>query len=190
MKQVRDDLEALLDKLGLLQKVKGFYPVVKWDDIVGVELAKYTKPLKYENETLLIGVSSPLFKRELEGMQKELISIIKEKSGGETPIKRLSFKVFSVERKSKKKISQDESIIENCPVELDDNDYKWVDELVARFKGDEILKQSYRRVLVAYKLSEKKMEKLGYKRCAKCGALFDGRGKLCPVCEIEDKRRQ
>jgi len=158
MKQVRDDLEALLDKLGLLQKVKGFYPVVKWDDIVGVELAKYTKPLKYENGTLLIGVSSPLFKRELEGMQKELISIIKEKSGGETPIKRLSFKVFSVERKSKKKIPQDESIIENCAVELDENDYKWVDELVARFKGDEILKQSYRRVLVAYKLSEKKME--------------------------------
>ncbi len=189
MKRVRDDLEDLLDKLGLLQKVKGFYPVVKWDNIVGAELAKYTKPLKYEDGTLLIGVSSPLFKRELEGMQKELISIIAEKSGGETPIKRLSFKVLSIEKKSKKKISQ-YGPIENVAVELDENDYKWVEELVARFKGDEILKKSYRRVLIAYKISEKRMEKLGYKRCAKCGALFNGHGKLCPVCEIEDKKRQ
>ncbi len=189
MKRVRDDLEDLLDKLGLLQKVKGFYPVVKWDNIVGVELAKYTKPLKYEDGTLLIGVSSPLFKRELEGMQKELISIIAEKSGGETPIKRLSFKVLSIEKKSKKKISQ-YGPMENVAVELDENDYKWVDDLVARFKGDEILKKSYRRVLIAYKLSEKKMEKLGYKRCEKCGALFNGHGKLCPVCEIADKKRK
>ena len=76
MKRVRDDLEDLLDKLGLLQKVKGFYPVVKWDNIVGVELAKYTKPLKYEDGTLLIGVSSPLFKRELEGMHEESLRLV------------------------------------------------------------------------------------------------------------------
>lgn len=188
MKTIKNGVEEFLEKRGLLKKVKGFYPVVKWNEIVGESLAKYTRPLKYEDGTLLIGVTSPLFKRELEGMKGELIQVIKEKGGVDTPVKRLSFRIISLED-SRLKVKPDKKFEEeDVQVELDKSDYDWIESLVSKFNGDKSLKESFRKVLTAYRIAEKKMEKLNYKKCAKCGAFFKGRGKLCPVCEIEDKR--
>ncbi|BAL80131.1 DUF721 domain-containing protein [Caldisericum exile] len=189
METIKRGIDDFFERRGLLKKIKGFYPVVKWGEIVGEQLARYTRPLKYQDETIFIGVSSPLFKRELERMKDDLIRMIKEKSGEDTPVKYLNFRLipFGEEKiKAKKKLK---NIVENVEVELDKTDYDWIDSLLLCFKGDDKLKESFRNVLIAYRIAEKKMEKLGYKRCAKCGALFKGRGKLCPVCEIEDKKR-
>ncbi|MGC8789874.1 MAG: hypothetical protein ACP5QM_08220, partial [Caldisericum sp.] len=90
--------------------------------------------------------------------------------------------------KVKKRETSEKENIESINVELDESDYKWIDSLVLHFRGNKNLKESFRNVLVAYKIAEKRMEKLGYKKCAKCGALFKGPGKLCPVCFIEDKK--
>lgn len=190
MRTIKNGIDEFLEKRGLLKKIKGFYPVVKWDEIVGNELAKYTLPLKYEDGTLLIGVTSPLFKRELEGMKNEIINIIKEKGGEDTPVKFLRFTLISVEDKRlkvRKKIEK--HISEDIEVELDSEDFRWIDDIISKFKGDKNLKESYRKVLIAYRIAEKKMERLGYKKCAKCGAYFEGKGLLCPVCEIQDKSR-
>ncbi len=180
-------LDGILEKYGILNKVKGFYPIVDWQAIVGEELAKYTRPVKYENKTLIIEVSSPLFKRELENMKEELLAIISKKSLGFTPIKYLSFRVSSnVVYEKKPKESKNSEDIE---VTLDQDDFKWIENEVSKFKGSKALKDSYRKLLTTFKLTEKKMILLNYKRCMKCGALFNGRGKLCPVCEINDKRQ-
>ncbi|MGB9770045.1 MAG: DUF721 domain-containing protein [Caldisericum sp.] len=191
MKIIKSGINEFLEKRGLLKKIKGFYPIVKWDEIVGEQLAKYTKPLKYQDGTLTIGVTSPLFKRELEIMKDDLIRMIKEKSGEDTPIQFLNFRLIAVEDgklKVKKRETSEKENIESIDVELDESDYKWIDSLVLHFRGNKNLKESFRNVLVAYKIAEKRMEKLGYKKCAKCGALFKGPGKLCPVCFIEDKK--
>jgi hypothetical protein len=189
MRTIKNGIDEFLEKRGLLKKIKGFYPVVKWDDIVGEQLAKYTRPLKYEDGILLIGVTSPLFKRELEGMKNELINIIKEKGGEDTPVKHLRFTLIPLwDNKLKVKKNIVKNISEDIEVELDEKDFQWIDTIVSKFKGDNSLKESYRKVLIAYRIAEKKMEKHGYKKCAKCRAYFSGRGKLCPVCELEDKR--
>ncbi|MEF3245026.1 MAG: DUF721 domain-containing protein [Caldisericaceae bacterium] len=180
-------LDGILKKYGILNKVRGFYPIVDWKAIVGEELAKYTRPVRYDNETLIIEVSSSLFKRELENMKDELLAIISKRSLGFTPIKYLSFRVSSkvVHEKKPKEVKNSEDI----EATLDQEDFKWIENEVKKFKGSESLKDSYRKLLTTFKLTEKKMILLNYRRCMKCGALFNGRGKLCPVCEIKDKRQ-
>jgi uncharacterized OB-fold protein len=44
-------------------------------------------------------------------------------------------------------------------------------------------------LLIEYKKTVRKKEAMGFKKCAKCGAYFTGKGKLCPVCEIQEKKR-
>jgi len=175
----------ILRKYGIYNKIMGFYPVVNWENIVGSELAKYTKPIKYDDGVLIVGVSSPLFKRELENMKDELLSVIASKSKGFTPVKTLQFRLIETPKRVKQTKPEPEPEVE---VELSEADYEWINREVMRFKGSEKLKEDFRRVLLVFKITERKMEKLGYKRCEKCGALFKGKGKLCPVCEINDRK--
>ena len=178
-------VDAFLEERGLIKKVKGYYPFIKWKEIVGEGLSMYTTPLKYEDGTLFIGVSSYLFKRELEYMKGDILKAINEKIGGDSPIVRLEFKIMPLKRNVREVHKEDEP-----DVRLDTTDIEWIEKLVMALEGDEGLRKAYRNVLIQFKLREKKMVALHYKRCEKCGALFKGSGKLCPVCEIEDRKRK
>jgi len=46
MEKTKSLLDEVLKKYGILNKIRGFYPVIKWNEIVGNELTKYTKPVK------------------------------------------------------------------------------------------------------------------------------------------------
>jgi len=199
LNNIKDSLNALLKKRELYVKVKGTVTPTKWREIVGDTLSQYATPIYYKEGVLYIGVVSSLFKRELESMKGEILSKIKS-SIGESPIVDVKFRIAdsgvkiplksnSNKKPSLKQAGSVQRIDVTNGIQLEENDIKWIEENVKRLKSDDKLVIKYRNLLKAFKELEAKKKIAGYKKCKKCGALFKGKGLLCPVCEIKDKKK-
>ena len=189
MNALKNILDGVLLRRELYVKIKGNLALLQWDRIVGDKLMKYTTPLFYKEGKLFIGVTSPLFMRELTLMKGDIIRKINE-SIVDSPISDIKFKLVSSVKNRLRKTGRKEEYISYKTVELTREDVEWIDSTVDKLKADEKLKKKYRELLVIYKKNEKLKERMHYKRCAKCGALFKGEGPLCPVCKLEDKNHQ
>ncbi len=181
-------LDSVLTKRNFYIKIKGNLALFKWDTIVGEKLAKFTTPLYYREGTLYVGVVSSLFMRELTAMKGAILEKV-QKEVGESPIHDLKFRVM--EKPVKRKVNYTPQTKEEdfSEIKLAPSDLKWVEDLVKKLKADEKAKKKYAELLILYKKNEKLREKLGYKRCKKCGVLFKGKGDLCPVCAVSDRKK-
>jgi hypothetical protein len=186
MKKIGNILNEFLIKRELYTKIKGSLSILKWNEIVGQKLSDFTSPLSYKDGILVIGVISPLIERELNYMKKDIIEKISTSVPG-SPVKRIRFKIIEQlpVRDSAQRYQEDASMFDN--VQLEEEDLRWIDNVVNHLRVDDKLKEKYKELLAIYKKDQKSKIKKGYKRCKKCGALFKGKGLLCPVCEISDK---
>ncbi len=188
MKRINGLLDKLLTKKRFYIKVKGNLALLKWDEVVGEKLAQFTTPLYYKEGVLYIGVVSSLFMRELTFMKKVILEKIKGRVG-DSPINDIRFKVIEKSRiRHKKEYIPDSVEMDFSDVTLTVSDLNWVKNLVNKLNTDDKLKNKYKQLLILYKKNEKFREKMGYKKCKKCGVLFKGKGDLCPVCTLEDKQ--
>ncbi len=180
-KGIKDSLNSLLKKREAYVRVKGTLTVLKWKEIVGDVLAQYTVPTYFKDGILYIGVVSSLFKGELELMKGEILEKIK-KSVENSPVTDLKFRLLNT-RIPKSNAAKGES---PQLIQLGKEDLRWVQCMVERLKVEENLKKKYFKLLESYKVNQKLREISGFKKCKKCGALFKGKGLLCPVCEKGD----
>ena len=189
MKKIGDILDSVLTKKRFYIKIKGNLALLKWDEVVGKKLAKFTTPLYYKEGVLYIGVVSSLFMRELTFMKEEILKRIKQ-FVGDSPVNDIKFRVIGKRlRKAKEKYIPDDVELDFNGITLSEEDLNWIKSLIDKLQADDKTKKEYGKLLTLYKKNEKLREKMGYKKCKKCGALFKGNGDLCPVCEIEDKQK-
>ncbi len=187
MKKIGSILDSFLTKKRFYIKIKGNLALLKWDEVVGEKLAKFTTPLYYREGVLYVGVISSLFMRELNFMKGEILKRITDEVGN-SPVSDIRFKVIEKPfHRRKNNYVPDSTEMDFSEITLSEKDIKWIENLVKRLNADEKTKKEYRNLLMLYKKNEKLREKMGYKKCKKCGTLFKGKGDLCPVCEIEDK---
>ncbi|MGC8721611.1 MAG: DUF721 domain-containing protein [Caldisericaceae bacterium] len=187
---MKSSLDNLLKKREAYVKVKGTVTFLKWREVVGDGLAQYTKPIYYKDGVLYIGVTSSLFKNELESMKGEILNKIRN-STENSPIRDIKFKVSDSRfPKAQQVQSKAKNNFSSPPIKLNEKDVHWIEENVNRLKANDTLRLKYRKMLEAFKELEKKKEISGYKKCKKCGALFKGDGPLCPVCEMNDKKKR
>ena len=185
MKRIGSVLNEFLVKRELYLKIKGNLSVFKWDEIVGQKLADFTSPLFYKDGVLLIGVINPLLERELNYMKNDIIEKINTIVPN-SPVKRIRFRI--IERlpiRERKQVQEDTLALDG--VQLEEEDLKWINNVINRLKVDDKLKKKYKKLLTVYKQDQKLKLKKGYKKCKKCGVLFKSEGPLCPVCEINDR---
>ena len=185
MKRIGSVLNEFLVKRELYLKIKGNLSVFKWDEIVGQKLADFTSPLSYKDGVLLIGVINPLLERELNYMKNDIIEKINTIVPN-SPVKRIRFRI--IERlpiRERKQVQEDTLALDG--VQLEEEDLKWINNVINRLKVDDKLKKKYKKLLTVYKQDQKLKLKKGYKKCKKCGVLFKSKGPLCPVCEINDR---
>jgi rubrerythrin len=187
MDKIGKVLDSVLTKRNFYIKIRGNLALFKWDKIVGEKLAKFTTPLYYKEGVLYVGVVSSLFMRELTLMKDVILEKV-QKEVGKSPVHDLKFRV--IEKPVKRKVNYVPETKEEdfSEIKLTPSDLEWVENLVKKLKADENAKKKYAELLILYKKNEKLREKLGYKRCKKCGVLFKGKGDLCPVCKATDKR--
>jgi len=186
LENIKSSLNKFLTEHNFYIKIKGHEALLKWEEIVGEKLAKYTKPLSYKEGVLTIGVVSSMFMRELNAMKPQILKRVQEKVG-ESPVHDLRFRVVEHGYKPRVKHTPDDDVMDLSNIKLSAEDIAWIESMVSRFKGNEKAKMRYREMLFYFKKSEIARKKMGYKQCKRCGALFKGKGDLCPACELEER---
>jgi len=186
MNLLKNVLDSVLLKKQIYVKIKGNLALLKWNEIVGEKLTNYTTPLFYKENKLFIGVISPLFMRELTLMKGDILRKI-NKSITDSPVKDIKFKLVSQVRKKGKKVGKKDEYIFYDNIKLTAEDINWVNLIADKLKVNDALKEKYRELLIFYKKNERLKERIGYKQCIRCGALFKGEGSLCPICKLKEQ---
>lgn len=74
-------LKELFEELGILDDMKTGKLLREWKNIVGETVAKYAKPIQYENGVLWLEVEDPTWRMEIYNISEILIDKINEKLG-------------------------------------------------------------------------------------------------------------
>ena len=74
-------LDEFLDHLGLRKKVREYDAVIRWESVVGREIAKVTTAVKIENGILTVRVNNSPWRNELVLLKADLIGKINNALG-------------------------------------------------------------------------------------------------------------
>ncbi|MEO0009009.1 MAG: DUF721 domain-containing protein [candidate division WOR-3 bacterium] len=80
-KSIAESLPAVLKEIGLAEKVAAFQAVVQWSEIVGPAIARHTRALGIEGQTLLVAVDSPAWMTQLFYLRDEILKKVAEHIG-------------------------------------------------------------------------------------------------------------
>ncbi len=75
-KPINNALESILSKFNLKNSYEESLLFSRWSYLVGPQISKFSKPVKYENNILTINVNSDSWKAELKSKKKSLIEMI------------------------------------------------------------------------------------------------------------------
>ncbi|MBD3274415.1 MAG: DUF721 domain-containing protein [Candidatus Marinimicrobia bacterium] len=79
--QLSDSLDKMLDQLHLKKTFQQSQAIELWDDVVGEKLASKTEPVKIEHGKLIIKVSSPVWRNELQFHKEKIKSDLNDRLG-------------------------------------------------------------------------------------------------------------
>jgi len=74
-------LSRMLKDLGLEENAKRYEAITKWEEIVGPKVAAVTKPERISHGTLIVKVTSSVWKYELTMRKQEILSKIHQVTG-------------------------------------------------------------------------------------------------------------
>lgn len=78
---IKEVLAAVLEELGLGEKVVVYRAVTDWPEIVGPQVARHTKALAVEDKTLVVAVDSPAWMTQLFYLKAQLLEKIANRIG-------------------------------------------------------------------------------------------------------------
>jgi predicted nucleic acid-binding Zn ribbon protein len=79
--QIGRIIENILKNAGLDKKVKETQAINFWKEVAGKEISKYSEPIKVEDGTLFIKVSSPSWRNELIMLKPKIKEKLNRKLG-------------------------------------------------------------------------------------------------------------
>lgn len=79
--QLSDSLDKMLDEFHLKKTFQQSKAIELWDEVVGEKLASKTVPMKIEHGKLVIKVSSPVWRNELQFHKEKIKSDLNERLG-------------------------------------------------------------------------------------------------------------
>lgn len=89
-KTLGNALDEFLDHLGLRKKVREYDAVIRWEGIVGREIARVTTAVKIEKGVMTVRVNNSPWRNELVLLKADLIGKINE-ALGETIVRDIRF---------------------------------------------------------------------------------------------------
>ena len=194
----RPDFCNLSDTIG--QIVKGrmhqhmqFVKILNlWDEVVGAQISKNAKAVKFYNNTLYVSAVNSTWSSELYFLKERIISKYKDLLPN-IQIDEIKFKVTRPESllpPPPKKVKKDYS---KYNVSLSEAEVKRIEKNTENIKDDE-LKERVFNLFNAMARREKVLKKAGFKTCIKCGSLYKEQKNLnrnfCDVCTLTMKENK
>lgn len=172
-------LEHLFERYGLSDEFKEQRPVFVWRQVVGELIARRTCPLYVMNGVLYVEAATPVIAQELSLMKGDYIKRINEVLG-ETLIS--DIKPKAPEQAHEDSRLPDSIDLQHAP--LLDDEREQIQKITATITNDP-LRETLERFLITLKRLEKARQRLGWRRCSRCGIFHDDEGELCFNCEYE-----
>lgn len=89
-KRLGSVLDGLLSRMGLASTLAGWRVVNAWPEIVGERVAAVTRPVRYEDNTLVVAVPDAGWRQELHLQTDLILEKIHELPGGKV-VKKIRF---------------------------------------------------------------------------------------------------
>lgn len=168
---------------GALKKSKKFklnYLWANWDKIVGKQLAKKSYVMYIDNNKIYIGVESSIWAQHYNQMKKEILNNINHFLK-ENIFTDLVIRVKKLPDYLLMKNNEAESLFDIEKESLTENEFLKINK-ISQDINDEI-KDKIKNIMVLSKKREKSLQKIGKKRCTRCGSIFISESKVCVNCE-------
>jgi predicted nucleic acid-binding Zn ribbon protein len=78
---LHEAIKGLTGDLGITRKLREFSIVTSWEEIVGAQIGKVTKPQRVEKGVLFVAVKSAPWRAELSLRRREIVHKVNEKVG-------------------------------------------------------------------------------------------------------------
>lgn len=202
------ELAQLFARWGLAEEFREQLPLFLWEEAVGPKLAQLTRPLRVREGVLFIEVQSPVLAQELELLKERYLKRLNEllrtrwpqDRSRPSPVEDLRFRVSGLisdseqarEPKGQPQPQGRPPSLEE--VELTPEELARIDELTGEIE-DGRLRAALRRLLVTEWRISKLRERLGGKRCPRCGVFHlgeavdtadaDSQEGLCFWCQLD-----
>jgi predicted nucleic acid-binding Zn ribbon protein len=83
-------LDNILAGFGLSKTLAGWKIVVKWQEIVGEKNAEHSRAIRFSDDTLLVKVTDPVWRQELQLDSDRILAEIHKQPGGKV-VKKIHF---------------------------------------------------------------------------------------------------
>lgn len=84
-------MDKILAGFGLNHNLGGWRAVIHWNEIVGEQMAKHSRALRFSDGTLLVSVEESVWRQEMSLNSDRILREIHEKLPGGKAVKRIQF---------------------------------------------------------------------------------------------------
>lgn len=174
-------LRSTLRELGVEEKIFEQQVLAKWAATVGPQIAASSRAEAVREGTLFVSCKSSMWSSELSLHKIDIVKKLNVAVGKEI-VKdiRFSARGFRKAEKTENDAGEDRAVrLEAIP--LDAAEAKSADEAAAVCDSDVLAGKVKDAVLMSKRLIEAKLRD-GYRPCARCSELHNGRHELCDSC--------
>jgi len=172
----------VIHDLGLEAGLRQSEAVAAWPEVAGEKIAAATEARGIHDGELQVACRSNVWANELSMLKPRLVKAMSE-AIGKGVVKDIRFVAARLPKKSPR---EDEAAGRKqfSPTPALEAEAEEVAQACAEFVKDPGLSDRIRRAVRTARLSEAERIALGWRKCAKCGALHNERGELCAVCRL------
>lgn len=182
-------VDQQLKKLHLDQKVREARALVKWDQVVGPQVASATRPDFVRDGVLFVSTKSPAWANELTFHKADILRRLNEVVGGKGSKPTITDLVLRPKgTEGKKDFSSEPSDERPTQEEIDsltlsERDVRRIEATVGKIQNPELRARLRGTITQSEKLAAWRRAN-GWRPCQKCRALHDKDGELCPICSL------
>lgn len=177
--EVRKAIYHIFKKHGMGEKFRSQEPLFIWGEVSGETVGNFTQPLLVKSQILHVRVPNHAIQHELTMLKEKYIEKINRKLGREE-LKDIKFKVGDIDGED---MDSDQELVVG-EITLTEKEEAELEHLLSDLEEGP-LKESFTSFLRKLKRMEKTREKLGWKRCERCGVYHNSKNPVCPSCRFE-----
>ncbi len=168
---MKDWVSDILAHYNLGEEFSDQQVLILWERLVGEQLARMTRTVRFSAGTLTVEVASAAVSQELNLLKQRYIDLLNEEMGRQV-VERIRFIPgrFPRARRASSEDIEDSSEEEISLPEIE----------------DEHLRSSFADLYRTQRRREHAMLKAGARRCPRCGVVFFGEGEICPGCQFDE----
>ena len=172
-------LKSTLRDLGVAEKLLEQKAMEKWTQTVGPQIAASSKAEEVHDGVLFVSCKSSMWSSELTLHKPDIIKKLNVAVGREV-IKDIRFRARGF-RKAEEAQHDDGVTVRVDAIQLDEEETKAAAEAASVCESDELARKVRDAIMTSKRLNEAKLRE-GYKPCARCSELHNGKYDVCDSC--------